>query len=120
MKLERLRQLRREQNISQAELAKRFDVHQTAICQWENGRANPDFDKLKRIATFFGVTVDYLLENEKSEEVILVDGIPDGMLSRQMNNFDFALFDEINRLDDAQKLDVLNFAKFIRTKTIDD
>ncbi len=123
MKLERLRQLRREQNISQADLAKAFDVHQTAICQWENGRANPDFEKLKRIAAFFGVTVDYLLENEVAQEVSAEAVIQQytaasgGVIPKPLTNFDFALFDELNKLDETQKQDVLNFARFIRSKS---
>lgn len=148
MKLERLRFLRRERNISQVELAKLFDVHQTAICQWENGRANPDFDKLKKIASFFGVTVDYLLQND-SEVVVgaghaddinnayraakteasrrdlmsgsgtseeFVSSYGDSREAKSMTDFDFALFSELNRMDEVQKQDVLNFAKFIRKR----
>ncbi len=111
MKMERLRHLRREQNLSQVELAKIFDVHQSAVCQWESGRANPDFEKLKKIAAYFGVTVDYLLESDETSAKKEVSED-----AKAMTNFDFALFDELSHLDDTQKEDVLNFARFIRQK----
>ncbi len=110
MKMERLRYLRREQNLSQVELARIFDVHQSAVCQWESGRANPDFEKLKKIAAFFGVTVDYLLESEGETDKGVIEE------PKAMTNFEFALFDELSHLDNTQKEDVLNFAKFIRQK----
>ncbi len=111
MKMERLRHLRREQNLSQVEMAKIFNVHQSAVCQWESGRANPDFEKLKKIAGYFGVTVDYLLETDRQNEK--KSPIDD---KGSMSNFDFALFDELSHLNETQKEDVLNFARFIRQK----
>ncbi len=111
MKMERLRHLRREQNLSQVEMAKIFNVHQSAVCQWEGGRANPDFEKLKKIAEYFGVTVDYLLETDtQGTKKAPTDD------KGSMSNFDFALFDELSHLNETQKEDVLNFARFIRQK----
>lgn len=58
---EKLRQLRKEKALSQAEMANILNVHQTAVSQWEQGRTTPDMQTLIKIADYFQVTVDYLL-----------------------------------------------------------
>lgn len=51
--------LRKENNITQDELAKKLDVSAQAVSKWENGGA-PDLDLLPKIADYFGVSIDYL------------------------------------------------------------
>ena len=51
--------LRKENNITQDELAKKLDVSAQAVSKWENGGA-PDLELLPRIADYFGVSIDYL------------------------------------------------------------
>ena len=58
---ERLKELRIERKLSQAELAKELNVTQRSISSWETGFREPDFSMLERIAVFFDVTTDYLL-----------------------------------------------------------
>lgn len=58
---EKLKQLRKEKNLSQVEMANILNVHQTAVSQWEQGRTTPDMQTLIKIADYFQVTVDYLL-----------------------------------------------------------
>lgn len=58
---EKLKQLRKEKNLSQVEMANILNVHQTAISQWEQGRTTPDMQTLIKIADYFQVTVDSLL-----------------------------------------------------------
>lgn len=63
--MNRIRKLRKEKNISQVKLAEYLGVHQTAISQWETGRTNPDLATAKKLAAYFGVTLDYLLAGEE-------------------------------------------------------
>ncbi|MGN1104355.1 MAG: helix-turn-helix transcriptional regulator [Candidatus Coproplasma sp.] len=58
---ERLKELRVERKLSQADLAKELNVSQRSISSWETGFRQPDFETLERIAKFFDVTTDYLL-----------------------------------------------------------
>lgn len=58
----KLRQLRKENNLTQGDLAARFCVTQQAIAKWEAGGALPETETIPRIAAFFGVTTDYLLD----------------------------------------------------------
>ncbi|MEL7608312.1 MAG: XRE family transcriptional regulator [Bacillota bacterium] len=58
----KLKQLRQERKLTQQELAARFNVTQQAIAKWEAGRALPEPETISRIAGFFDVTTDYLLD----------------------------------------------------------
>ncbi len=65
MKLEeRLKELRKEKNITQKELAEIIDADKTLISKWEKGRKRPVYEDLISLAKFFGVTVGYLLGTE--------------------------------------------------------
>lgn len=58
---DRLKELRKEKQLSQIQLAKELQVSQRSISSWETGFRQPDFDTLKALAKYFGVTTDYLL-----------------------------------------------------------
>ncbi|MCM1305711.1 MAG: helix-turn-helix domain-containing protein [Bacteroides sp.] len=58
---ERIKQLREEDGISQAKLAKAIGVNQSAIALWENGNRKPNSDAIIDLAAYFEVTTDYLL-----------------------------------------------------------
>lgn len=57
----RIRELRKKNGWSQAELAARLGISQSAIGMYEQGRREPDTRNLLRIARIFNVSVDYLI-----------------------------------------------------------
>ena len=57
--LKKLRKL--HGGMSQAELADFLGVSQQAVGQWERGKNKPEYAMLCKIASFFGVTTDFLL-----------------------------------------------------------
>lgn len=56
----RLRELRKEKNIGQIELAKNLGVGKSIISLWEKDECEPTLSKLIAIAQFFNVSIDYL------------------------------------------------------------
>ncbi len=72
----KIRQVRRELRMSQAEFARLLGVHQTAISQWETGRTAPDLAALQRIAHYSGRSVDDLLAPSSPDtlEIRMTDG----------------------------------------------
>ncbi len=59
--------LRKENKLTQAELAEKLNYSDKAISKWERGESVPDIEILKNLADMFGVTVDYLItENADS------------------------------------------------------
>ena len=57
----RLKELRLEKGISQSEIAKLVNMSKMAISHWEKGNSEPSIEQLKVLATYFDVTVDYLI-----------------------------------------------------------
>lgn len=62
-----LRQLRREQNLTQEQLAEALGVSNRSVSRWETGVNLPDFDLLLLLAGRYGVGVDELLDGQRKE-----------------------------------------------------
>lgn len=56
----RLELLRKENNLSQNELAKKINMTQQRISAYEKGKREPDIETLKQFAEFFKCTIDYI------------------------------------------------------------
>lgn len=57
----RIKELRKQNNLTQAELGAKLGVIKQTISSWENGVSSPSNETLANIATIFGVSTDYLL-----------------------------------------------------------
>lgn len=62
---EKLQELRKNNGLTQEELAEALYVSRTAISKWESGRGYPNIDSLKEISRYFSVSIDDLLSSEK-------------------------------------------------------
>lgn len=65
---EKLTVLRKESGYTQLDLAEKVRVSRQAISKWETGRALPSAENLKYLSELFGVSVDYLLSDDMTEE----------------------------------------------------
>ena len=66
MKLhEKIFNQRKLKGLSQEELAEKLGVSRQAVSKWETGEALPEIPKLKGLADVFGVTTDYLLDDNE-------------------------------------------------------
>lgn len=64
---ERIETLRKQKKISQGNLEKELGFSNGSISKWKN--STPTFERLQKLADYFGVTVDYLMNgNENSAE----------------------------------------------------
>ncbi len=59
-----IRELRKEQNLTQSELAQMMQTTQDTISLWELGKSMPDIIALVKLAKLFNVSTDYLLDLE--------------------------------------------------------
>lgn len=65
MKLsEKIVRLRKINGMSQEDLAEKISVSRQAISRWEGGTAQPDATNILQLSKLFGVTTDYLLNDE--------------------------------------------------------
>lgn len=58
---ERLKELRQENNLSYAQLAKEIGVSYVAIGRWERSERTPNIEVLVALAKYFKVSTDYLV-----------------------------------------------------------
>lgn len=84
---ERIIQLRKEQNISQVQLAKALDVSRQAVSKWENDQSTPDMVKLIQLADLLQTDTEYLATGRHSTvksapEVITVVEKVDNIVER--------------------------------------
>ena len=56
-----LKQLRKERNLTQEDLAECLGVSPQTVSKWENNFSMPDISCLPVLADYFGITVDALL-----------------------------------------------------------
>lgn len=59
--IERIKQLRIEEGITQTQLANELNMSQSSIAYWEAGKKVPNANAIIALAQYFGVTTDYLL-----------------------------------------------------------
>ena len=104
-----IRELRKKHNLSQVQFAKRLNVTQGAVSQWEKGATRPDTDMLARISSEFGIGIDDLMQGEVRETA-------EAFKRRPLTDDDikFALWGaDAQNITKAQFDQVKAFAKFI-------
>lgn len=106
-----IKKLRTEKKLSQQKLADQMKVSRSTVAMWETNQSTPDAETYKRLADFFGVSVDYLLgrtdqptppETKKEAADITFD------------DFTYAFYGEAKDLSEENKQQLLNMAKFLR------
>ncbi len=65
----RLKELRKAKGISQVKLAIDLDTTQNTISRYETGAHEPGIKELIRIADYFQVSIDYLLERTDNPNI---------------------------------------------------
>lgn len=95
----RLKQLRKEKNLTQKELATLLNVSDRSVGFYETGERDPDTDTLRKLSDFFDVSIDYLLcisDIRKIEKVetkayhnLDVAGLPDEAIKQVEDYIEF-------------------------------
>ncbi len=67
----RLKELRRSRRITQLKLAMDLNLTQNTVSRYETGEREPGIAELVRIADYFHISVDYLLERTDNPEMNL-------------------------------------------------
>lgn len=59
--MNRIKELRTAKHLTQEELGNILSIQKAAISKYENGRADPSMDILRKMAALFNVSTDYIL-----------------------------------------------------------
>ncbi|MDE5601388.1 MAG: helix-turn-helix domain-containing protein [Clostridia bacterium] len=65
----RLKELRKNRNISQLRLSLDLNMNQNSISRYENGEREADYTTLIKFADYFDVSIDYLLERTDNPKI---------------------------------------------------
>ena len=63
-----LKRIRKENNLSQEQLADKLGVSRQSVSKWESGQAYPEMDKVLQLCQLFNLNIDELL-NQNIKDV---------------------------------------------------
>ena len=69
---EKLKTLRKQKGLTQTKFAKDFNIATGTIGMWETGKRQPDYNTLVKIAKYFDVSINYLLEEQAEPEELQI------------------------------------------------
>ena len=67
--MNRLKELRKQQKLTQEEMAQILKTQQRTYSGYEIGRSEPNLDTLCKLADYYGVTLDYLIGRDYKNEL---------------------------------------------------
>lgn len=98
----KLKELRERANLSQYAFARKFGVAQSTVGGWESGAREPNFETVKKLAAFFKVSTDYLLDVPEPLVPELKKGVPEMGTPEWLRSMFQKLGVDVNELTDAQ------------------
>ena len=78
-----IKQIRREKNITQEQMAQSLNITRQAVSNWENKRNLPDIEILIKIAKVYGVSLDKLILGDDNMNNMTEKLIKDGSETRK-------------------------------------
>lgn len=62
----KIQKLRKENNLSQEQLAEKFGVSRQSVSKWESDQSVPDIYNIIQLSSLFGVSTDYFLKDSET------------------------------------------------------
>lgn len=114
---EKLRELRQRNGLSQKKLADAIGVAQSSINYWEKGQRTPSTEVAQKLADYFQISVDELLDYEYQGKIYMPDGSVKDFYSPKSNDMHTlaAHFDR-DEYTEEELEEIRQFAEFVRSK----
>ena len=111
----KLKDLRIGKRLTQDELAKALDVSRSRIGMYEQGKREPDFETLEKIADFFNVSMSELIEDQKTEHPYYYNEDAKELADFMFKNPEYkGLFDAVRNVEKSDIKFVQNFIDRIK------
>lgn len=131
--------LRTQRGLTQEQLAEQLGVSRQSISKYEYDQSTPELEKIKQIAEIFGVTPDYLINDEidipkndteetvssqngslenTSEQITDAAGSTDSDQTEKNSDFLSSSIEELNRKTDALQAQYNHLNKTLKTACI--
>ena len=65
-----IKEIRKNNNLTQADLANKYNVTYQAVSKWENGKNIPDISILKQMSKDFNIDINDLLDGEENKKKV--------------------------------------------------
>ena len=102
---ENYRMYRDFKNLTDYKVAKATGIHRSTFTDWKTGRSAPKLDKLKKIADFLDVPIEYITGEEKTAAPLDV-----------LTPYEKELLHIFRTLSAEGQTDVLDYTRFKRDK----
>lgn len=94
----RIAEQRKKLGLSQEELAAQLKISQKSISKYERGDRRPSYEILTAMSSIFGVSIDYLLGNNLSDNSAVIHNTENRTNDTSKEKYFFFFFDEENNL----------------------
>lgn len=101
----RLELLRKQKKYTHQDMAAKLGITRQAYSNYENGKREPDYDMLEKIADLFGVNTDYLLGRSNDPSSSEKKDKPDELAN--------VFFHEWDKASPEKRKKTLDFIKFL-------
>ena len=65
-----LKELRKEKELTQEQLAEKFGVSSRSVSRWENGNTMPELGILVELADFYEIDIKEIIDGERKSEIV--------------------------------------------------
>lgn len=69
---EKIKEARKQAGLSQEQLSEKLGVSRSAVAKWETDAGIPDVDNLKALSCLLNVSIDYLLDDGKNMDKLVI------------------------------------------------
>ena len=114
---QRLKELRKKNNITQVQLAEKLGVSKGTVAMWETGKRQPNFETLDELSDIFDKRIDYILGRSNDESSpSLTEADIDQLGCWELENSFREFFMDYLSLDAFGKRNVENLVKSERVR----
>ena len=117
--VERILNLVERNGITAAQLLRETGLHGTTITQWRKGAYKPSADAIFKIASYFGVSTDFLLTGKEFKDAdATATATEDAALTMppELQDIFSAVHDDNNNFTQAELNEIADFVNFVRLK----
>lgn len=103
----KLKELRTKSNATQLELSSHLGISRPTYCRYETGEREPNFDTIKKIADYYSVSVDYIIDHDVSNPSVE---------SVATNPVDEQIKERLSRLSEDDKQNLVRYLDFMEKR----
>ena len=106
----KLKELRKEKNMLQKDIATILHRSITTICDWERGKSEPSIDDLSKLADILEVSVDYLIG--RSDDLGMIE------VTNELPSDEIELVNLYRLLSNSNKNKLIGFAQGLYSSVV--